>query len=407
MQREAKTNELSGHLATVGEPAGAASECYRGLRTNLLYSSVDDPPKVIVFTSPGPKEGKSTTCANLGVVLAQAEKSTLIVDCDLRKPAIHEFFGLRNVCGVVNVLAGEYKLQEVWKEPLPGLKVVCAGPVPPNPAELLTSGHLSDFLASAREEFDYVLVDAPPVGLISDPAILATQGDGVLLLVDAQNTRKVSVRQAMRSLEAVGANVLGTVVNNVGTSSEQKTTTRQQNTHEKRIGTRKNKWLVEFLIMLLVSFALLFGVVKPFIVEEFYVPSESMVPTLQVWDRVLVNRFIYRLSEPKREDIIVFESVEYGVDLMKRVVGVPGDEIEVRSGILFVNGEQQKEPYLNRELPDDSSYGPKTVPPGYVFVMGDNRADSADSRIFGPVPKENIVGEAFLRVWPLKQLTLL
>ncbi|MBA3472448.1 MAG: signal peptidase I, partial [Rubrobacter sp.] len=108
-----------------------------------------------------------------------------------------------------------------------------------------------------------------------------------------------------------------------------------------------------------------------------------------------------------REDIIVFESVEYGVDLMKRVVGVPGDEIEVRSGILFVNGEQQEVPYLNRELPDDSSYGTKTVPPGHVFVMGDNRADSADSRIFGAVPKENIVGEAFLRVWPLKQLALL
>jgi signal peptidase I len=176
---------------------------------------------------------------------------------------------------------------------------------------------------------------------------------------------------------------------------------------EKRIGTRKNKWLVEFSIMLLVSFALLFGVVKPFIVEAFYVPSESMVPTLQVWDRVLVNRFIYRLSEPKREDIVVFESIEYGADLIKRVVGVPGDKIEVRSGTLFVNGEQQEEPYLNRELPDDRSYGPKSVPSGHVFVMGDNRADSADSRVFGPVPKENIVGEAFLRFWPPSRLDLL
>ncbi len=409
MRKEAKTNELSERLVTVVEPACAASEAYRSLRTNLLYSSVDSPPKVIVFTSPGPKEGKSTTCANLGVVLAQAEKSTLIVDCDFRKPAIHKFFGLRNVYGVVNILTGEYKLQEVWEEPLPGLKVVTAGPILPSPVELLTSPHLSELLASAREEFDCILVDAPPIGLVSDPTILATQGDGVLLLVDAQNTRKVTVRQAMRSLEVAGVNVLGTVVSNVnvGSPSKQKTTTSQQNTHEKRRATKKNKWLVEFLIMLLVSFALLFGVVKPFIVEAFYVPSESMVPTLQVGDRVLANKFIYRLSEPKREDIIVFESVEYGVDLMKRVVGVPGDEIEVRSGILFVNGEQQEVPYLNRELPDDSSYGTKTVPPGHVFVMGDNRADSADSRIFGAVPKENIVGEAFLRVWPLKQLALL
>jgi capsular exopolysaccharide synthesis family protein len=214
-----KTDELAGRLVTVLDPTSAAAEAYRTLRTNLLYGTfVDEPAKVIVLTSPGPGEGKSTTCANLGVVLAQADKDTLILDCDFRKPVIHRFFGFRNLHGLVDVLVGERKLQESWKEPVEGLKVVTVGTIPPNPTELLGTRRVSELLASLRQEFDYVLVDAPPVGLVSDPAILATQGDGVLLVSDAQNTRKGSVRQAMRSLEAVGANVFGTVMNNVKAS---------------------------------------------------------------------------------------------------------------------------------------------------------------------------------------------
>src|SRR5215217_5480543 len=214
--REAETDELPGRLMTALDPTSAAAEAYRTLRTNLLYGAfLDEPAKVVVLTSPGPGEGKSTTCANLGVVLAQAGKNTLILDCDFRKPVIHRLFGFRNVRGVVDALVGERKLQENWKEPMEGLKVVPVGPIPPNPTELLGTRRFSELLASLREEFDYVLIDAPPVGMVSDPAILATQGDGVLLVSDAQHTRKGSVRQAMRSLEAVGAPVLGTVMNNV------------------------------------------------------------------------------------------------------------------------------------------------------------------------------------------------
>src|SRR5215204_3505800 len=217
--REAETDELPGRLVTALDPTSAAAEAYRTLRTNLLYGAfLDEPAKVLVLTSPGPGEGKSTTCANLGVVLAQAGKNTLILDCDFRKPVIHRLFGFRNVRGVVDALVGERKLQENWKEPMEGLKVVPVGPIPPNPTELLGTRRFSELLASLREEFDYVLIDAPPVGMVSDPAILATQGDGVLLVSDAQNTRKGSVRQAMRSLEAVGAPVLGTVMNNVEVS---------------------------------------------------------------------------------------------------------------------------------------------------------------------------------------------
>jgi signal peptidase I len=170
----------------------------------------------------------------------------------------------------------------------------------------------------------------------------------------------------------------------------------------RRRASKKGGGVVEFLVILLVSFALVFGFVRPFVVEAFYIPSESMVPTLRVGDRVLVNKFIYRFTEPQRGDIIVFRSVEGdNEELIKRVEGVPGDRISVRRGKLYVNGEPQKEPYVNKKFPDRSYFAPKTVPKDHVFVMGDNRANSRDSRFFGPVPDENIEGEAFLRFWPL------
>src|SRR5215204_4832376 len=180
---------------------------------------------------------------------------------------------------------------------------------------------------------------------------------------------------------------------------------------ERRDGRRTSKkggGAIEFLVILLVSFALVFGFVRPFVVEAFYIPSQSMVPTLKVQDRVLVNKFIYRFTEPQRGDIVVFKSVEGGgEDLIKRVVGVPGDEIAVRGGKLFVNGEPQKEPYVNKKYPDRSFYAPTTVPKDHVFAMGDNRGNSADSRVFGPLPEKNIEGEAFLRFWPPGRVGLL
>ena len=173
---------------------------------------------------------------------------------------------------------------------------------------------------------------------------------------------------------------------------------------------KKTREGLRFLLALLATFALLFGVVRPFIVEAFYVPTESMVPTLLINERVLANKFIYDFVEPDRGNIIVFESKDENgeeMNLVKRVVGLPGDQVAVQNGVLFLNGMPQRESYLNPDLPDESSFGPMWVPPEHVFVMGDNRADSADSRVFGPVPEKNIVGEAFLRVWPPSRLALL
>lgn len=162
----------------------------------------------------------------------------------------------------------------------------------------------------------------------------------------------------------------------------------------------------EFILTIIVAFALVFGVVQPFIVQAFRIPSESMVPTLEVKDRILANKFIYRFTEPERGDIVVFDSVESGDDtLIKRVVGLEGDEIRVQGGLLFVNGEPQQEPYLNEEETFRGYYGPSIVPEGHVFVMGDNRGNSADSRVFGPLPSDNLKGEAFLRFWPISKIS--
>ncbi len=171
---------------------------------------------------------------------------------------------------------------------------------------------------------------------------------------------------------------------------------------------KKGGGFLEFLIILLIAFALVFGVVRPFIVEAFYIPSESMVPTLEVGDRVFVNKFVYRFSEPEHGDIVVFESVEgESEDLIKRIVGLPGDRVAVFDGVLFVNGERWEEPYVNKLFPDNSSYGPETVPEGDVFVMGDNRSNSRDSRFFGPIPMDKIEGEAFIIFWPLSSVGIL
>jgi capsular exopolysaccharide synthesis family protein len=215
-RRQAQKDEvhaLSEQLVTVLDPAAVASEAYRSLRTTLLYAVANTPPTVILITSPGLMDGKSTTCANLAVVLAQAGKETLVIDGDLHKPSLHKIFGVPNVNGMVNVLTGEYDLSEMCTEPFPGLKILSAGPIPPNPAELLISGRLASLVSQARQLFDYVLIDSPPTELVSDPMIIATQADAVMLVVNSEETSKVSMHRAVHDLEAVGANVVGTLIN--------------------------------------------------------------------------------------------------------------------------------------------------------------------------------------------------
>jgi len=214
---EGSLSEIFGHLITLSDPYNPSAEAFRGLSVNLLYALADMPSKVVVFTSPDARQGKSFTCSNVGVVLAQMDKRTLIVDCDFRRPVQHEILSLPNAQGLADVLVGDHEPPEVWQElPAAGLWATSAGNLPPNPVRLLGSRRFAGFLLRARQEFDYVLIDAPPMQPVSDSMLLAPQGDGVLLVFDSQSTRKRIVRESVRSLQAVKANVLGTVITNFG-----------------------------------------------------------------------------------------------------------------------------------------------------------------------------------------------
>lgn len=179
-------------------------------------------------------------------------------------------------------------------------------------------------------------------------------------------------------------------------------------------GTFEKEWGPWALFMMLVvAVDLVFGFVRPFVLEPMNVPSASMAPTLEPGDRVLTNKLVYDFADPDRGDLVVFESVDERKDeeIVKRVVGLPGEEISVQEGVLLVNGEPPPEPYLlalqespTNETPGVDSFGPMIVPQNHVFVMGDNRTNSYDSRFFGPVPEENLVGEASLRFWPPSRL---
>jgi len=165
---------------------------------------------------------------------------------------------------------------------------------------------------------------------------------------------------------------------------------------------------LDFLLMVSLSLVLIFGVVRPFIVESFSIPSGSMEPTLMPGDSVLTLKFYYRLFEPHHGDLVAFKSPEQaGEVLIKRVVGLSGEVVEVRDSVVFVNGEPQKESYVDHRLIDGAYFGPVKVPEGHLLVMGDNRFNSRDSRDYGPVPEKDTIGKVVLRFWPLERVGLL
>jgi capsular exopolysaccharide synthesis family protein len=151
-------------------------------------------------------------------VLAQGGKKTVLVDCNLRKPTQHKIFGLKNTEGLASILSGERSLREACIETLPGLSVVTAGLLPTDPAQVLGTQRFARFLATAREGFDYVLLDSPPLQVVSDGIVLAAQADSTLLVMDPRATRRAQLQQAVRSLEDAGVVILGIIMNNVEVS---------------------------------------------------------------------------------------------------------------------------------------------------------------------------------------------
>jgi len=165
------------------------------------------------------------------------------------------------------------------------------------------------------------------------------------------------------------------------------------------------EWVVILGGALLVAF-----VVKTFLFQAFFIPSPSMVPTLEVHDRVLVNKLSYKLHGINRGDVVVFERPPNDAgtirDLIKRVVAVEGDTVETRGDTLYVNDQPVREPYLKTSS-IGSAVSRRTIPANQVFVMGDNRTNSSDSRVFGPIEEDAVIGRAFVKIWPLGSLRLL
>ena len=212
-----KLNEL----ITITESRSPISEAYRTLRTNLDFAGLDRTLKTLVITSAGVSEGKSTTLANLAVVSAQAGRRVILVDADLRRPSLHQIFGLSNEAGLTTMMMDDAALASppLGKTEVNGLSVLTSGPLPPNPAEVMGSRRMEEIIAALAERADQVLFDTPPVVAVTDAAVLATKVDGVVLVVSAGHTRRDHARTAVQRLQQINARLVGAVLTNVQVDS--------------------------------------------------------------------------------------------------------------------------------------------------------------------------------------------
>jgi len=220
---------LLGRLPRTSAGAGASSDLYvhshsrsplaescRALRTNLLFAGAEHPLKTVLVTSSVAREGKTLCCISLGITLAQAGARTLLIDCDLRRPRLAGAFGLRDGLGLTSVLALDADLDgAIRTTDIPGLWILPSGPTPPNPAELLDGDGFRRLLARLGQEYDRVLIDSPPAVPVTDPAVLATEVDGVLLVVRHKAAHRDLARRAAQHILDVGGNLLGVVLNAV------------------------------------------------------------------------------------------------------------------------------------------------------------------------------------------------
>jgi succinoglycan biosynthesis transport protein ExoP len=208
------------HLVTDSDEHSIAAEAYRSIRTNLQFLSVDNPPRVIVISSAVPGEGKSTLAVNLATVLAQSGSRVMLIEADLRRPRVTRYMGLISGAGLTNVLGGAALLHEVAQPWGDGrLSVLAAGPMPPNPSEMLGSGHMRKLLADLRDRFDYVLIDAPPLLAVTDAAVLTNLSDGCVLSTRYGKTRREELGEAAAALKRIDAPLLGVVLNRVPQSA--------------------------------------------------------------------------------------------------------------------------------------------------------------------------------------------
>ena len=202
------------------KPKSIEAEAYRSLRTNIQYSSFDKKYQTLVVTSANPGEGKSTVSGNLALVLAQGESKVLLVDCDMRRPSVHKKFRISNTYGISDLLVGNKKMESVAHKYNDNLTIVSAGKIPPNPAEMLGSKAMTEFLEEMKKHFDYIVLDTPPLQAVADAQILSTKVDGSLIVVRAGVTKKDAVHNAVSIINKVNGNIIGTVLNGADNSKD-------------------------------------------------------------------------------------------------------------------------------------------------------------------------------------------
>ncbi|WP_028562426.1 CpsD/CapB family tyrosine-protein kinase [Paenibacillus pinihumi] len=203
-------------LITETNPKSPISEAYKILRTNIEFSNLEENIRVIMVTSTKMNEGKSTTSANMAVTYAQSSKRVLLIDADMRKPTQHHIFDVSNREGLTSVLSNQKELDDVLvSTSIPNLSLLPAGPVPPNPSEMLGSTRMDALLEKSKESFDIIVIDTPPIMIVTDAQIVAAKSDGVVLVIDSGNVKKEAALKAKISLDHVKARVLGVVLNNI------------------------------------------------------------------------------------------------------------------------------------------------------------------------------------------------
>lgn len=208
-------------LIALEDNRSAMAEAYRHLRTSLLFSSAGKPPKTILVTSSQPSEGKTTTAMNTAITLAQSGAEVVIIDCDFRRPRLHSHFNLDNVNGLTNYLSGDRNPNNLLKTyaNLPNLKIITSGPIPPNPAELLSSNEMKNLLQYLKGNFQHIVIDSPPAISFTDAAILATLVDGVVLVALAGKSSIHLMRRFKQRLGTMGARIYGVVLNGIKANS--------------------------------------------------------------------------------------------------------------------------------------------------------------------------------------------
>ncbi|MEY2424651.1 MAG: tyrosine-protein kinase [Actinomycetota bacterium] len=216
-------NRNQTRLVTIEDSGSTASEAYRSLRTSVQFAGLRRDAHCLQISSPVAAEGKTTTLANLAVTLSLAGQRVTVVDCDLRRPRVHEFFGLSNEVGFTSVLLGDHPLSHAVQHiALPNgarIQLLASGPLPPNPAELLGTTRVAELLAALKNENDYVLIDAPPVLPVTDAIVLASRVDGVILVATAKVTGRRDLTQAVTAFASADSPVLGVVVNGAEVST--------------------------------------------------------------------------------------------------------------------------------------------------------------------------------------------